>query len=78
MTGNVALFVMRKADVEKNGYVEQVDVTRMAVEDPVSYELLEDMHNLEPDFMDKHRQVINGAGAKSQTMQGSANFSHKP
>ena len=76
MTGNASLFIMRKADVDKNGYLEQVDITRMAVEDPISYQLLEDLYNFEPDFMDKHRQILSGAGTKP--LQGSASFSHKP
>ena len=58
MTGNVSLNIMRKADVDKNGYIELRELQRMSVDDPVSYMLLEDLHNFAPDFMDKHRQVI--------------------
>ena len=61
MTGNVAFFVMKKIDVDKNGYVELMDLTRLQQDDPVSYELIEDLFTLAPDFMDKHRQVICGS-----------------
>ena len=69
MTHNIALFVMRKADMDKNGFIEQVDLTRLSLDDPISYQLLEDLFNLAPDFMDKHRQVISGS-AKSVSGQG--------
>ena len=65
MTGNVSLHIMRKADVDKNGFIEMVDISRLSVDDPVSYQLLEDLFNFAPDFMDKHRQVINNSGPKA-------------
>ena len=58
MTGNVALAIMRKADVDKNGFIELTELQRMSVDDPISYMLVEDLYNFAPDFMDKHRQVI--------------------
>ena len=60
MTSNVALYIMRKTDHDKNGFIEQVDLTRLSLDDPVSYRLLEDLFNFAPDFMDNHRQVITG------------------
>ena len=66
MTHNVSLYIMRRADVDKNGFIEAMDITKLLVDDPVTYELLEDLYNLVPDFMDKHRQVISG----SKTLQG--------
>ena len=63
MTGNLSLAIMRKADVNKNGYIELMELQSMSVDDPISYMLLEDLYNFAPDFMDKHRSVITGAGA---------------
>lgn len=65
MTGNVSLAIMRKIDIDKVGYLEEQDVVRASLEDPVSYGLLADLHNFAPDFMDKHRQVINGNSANN-------------
>lgn len=65
MTGNVAFFVMKKIDADKNGFVEMEDLARLKQADAVSYELIEDLFTLAPDFMDKHRQVINGSGKAS-------------
>ena len=64
MTGNVSLFIMRKADVDKNGFLEQQELTRLYTDDRISYQLLEDLMNFAPDFMDKHRQVLTSAGPK--------------
>ena len=61
MTGNVSMAIMRRADTNKNGYIELMELQRLSVDDPVSYELLEDLYNFAPDFMDKHRSVITGA-----------------
>ena len=66
MTGNVSLWILRKGDMDKNGFLELMDITNLKVEDPVSYELLEDLYNLSPDFMDKHRQVLTNAGSRQQ------------
>ena len=54
----------------------------MAVNDPISYILLEDLFNFAPDFMDKHRQVITAAVANVRSsnasgMSGSGSFSTK-
>ena len=43
MTGNVAFFVMKKIDVDKNGFVELEDLARLQSDDRVSYELIEDL-----------------------------------
>ena len=67
MTGNVSLFIMRKADIDKNGFIEQVDITNLSLDDPVAYQLLTDMVTFAPDFMDKHRAVINNAGQNQKT-----------
>ena len=73
MTGNLSLAIMRKADVNKNGYIELMELQRMSVDDPISYMLLEDLYNFAPDFMDKHRSVITGAsvGANNRNSTGS-------
>ena len=45
-------------------------------DDPVSYRLIEDLASFAPDFMDTHRQVINGikrSGANSSHKAGSGN-----
>ena len=65
MTGNVALFVMKKIDVDKNGFIELEDLARLQSEDAISYELIEDLFTLAPDFMDKHRQVICGSAKEA-------------
>ena len=67
MTGNVAFFVMKKIDVDKNGFVELEDLSRLQTDDRVSYELIEDLFTLAPDFMDKHRQVILGSAKQVAT-----------
>ena len=66
MTGNVSLWILRKADIDKNGFLEQMDIATLKLDDPVSYELLEDLYNFSPDFMDKHRQVLTNAGSRQQ------------
>ena len=73
MTGNLSLAIMRKADVNKNGYIELMELQTMSVDDPISYMLLEDLYNFAPDFMDKHRSVITGAsaGANNRNSMGS-------
>ena len=38
-----------------------MDLTKLSLDDVISYQLLEDLFNLAPDFMDKHRQVISGS-----------------
>ena len=67
MTGNVAFFVMKKIDVDRNGFVELEDLSRLQNDDRVSYELIEDLFTLAPDFMDKHRQVILGSAKQVAT-----------
>ena len=67
MTGNVAFFVMKKIDVDRNGFVELEDLSRLQNDDQVSYELIEDLFTLAPDFMDKHRQVILGSAKQVAT-----------
>ena len=64
MTGNVSLFIMRKADTNKNGYIELQELSDLALDDPVAYQLIEDLVNFAPDFMDQHRQVLTSAGPK--------------
>ena len=67
MTHNISLNLMRKVDTRKQGYIEERDLGVFSVEDPAGYELLEDLFNFAPDFLDKHRRVI----AKSAALEGS-------
>ena len=60
MTGNISLAIMRKADFNVKGNLEERDLVQLQQDDPVGYRLLEDLLNFAPDFMDTHRQVING------------------
>jgi len=62
MTGNVSLAIMRRVDSDQKGYLEERDLVTYQSEDPVGYKLLEDLYNFAPDFVDTHRQVINGQG----------------
>ena len=65
MTHNIALNIMRKTDIDKNGFIEEVDVTKLSLDDPVSYTLLEDLYHHAADFMDKYRVVISGTKTAS-------------
>ena len=58
MTNNVSLFIMKKADVDKNGYIGLGELQDLLQQDPVSFQLIVDLHNFAPDFMDKYRQVL--------------------
>lgn len=71
MTHNIALHIMRKSDVDKNGFIESVDVTKLSLDDPVAYALLEDLYNHAADFMDKYRVVISG----TKSISGSSSMS---
>ena len=62
MTGNLSVAIMRRADTSQKGYVEEMDLVNLLNDDPVSYGLIEDLANFAPDFMDTHRQVLNGQG----------------
>ena len=71
MTGNLSVAIMKKTDAAKKGFLEVQDIVSLASEDPVFYQMLTDLHNFAPDFMDKHRQVIlNGGGAAPKSKAG--------
>ena len=62
MTGNCSIAIMRRADTAQKGWLEESDLVQLYNEDQVSYRLIEDLAGLAPDFMETHRQVLNGQG----------------
>ena len=59
MTCSVAVEIMKRADLNKNGYVTELNLVSWAESDPVGFELIEDLFNFAPDFIEKHRFVVN-------------------
>ena len=58
MTHNVSLYILHEAYFGRSGAVKQRDIVRWSKESPDDYALLEDLHNLAPNFLDKHKSVV--------------------
>ena len=67
MASNLALYIMQKADVNKEGSLNLYDLEEWQMNRPAEYEILEDLFNLAPDFLTKYKHIFGpGQGRVAQ------------